>query len=408
MQKASQLIERAIKSLPEHAQFALEYAKVSGKAPVVYMGMSGGVDSSVSAYILKQAGFDVHGVFIKTWQPDDIECTWKDDRRDAMRICAVLGIPFETIYLEDEYKQHVADYMIREYSRGRTPNPDIMCNKHVKFGGFYTTALESGADFVATGHYAKTKTVVKMPRSISAEEQKARYDVADVYLMKARDEVKDQTYFLWATEASYFKHILFPVGDLLKEEVRVIAEYAGLPVFDKKDSQGVCFIGKLDMKDFLKGYIKTERGPVYDASGQEIGEHDGALLYTIGERHGFRLFNSTPESEARFVIRKDIEHNALYVGTHAELLNAESASSAILEDVNFVSKNYEGTKSLKARIRHRQKLQAVEAEPILPAEQNRDEILLKISFKESQQGIASGQSCVLYDGEICLGGGIIK
>lgn len=407
MQKPLQLIERAIKSLPEHALFSLEYGKMTGKTPIVYMGMSGGVDSSVSAYILKEAGFDVRGVFIKTWQPDDIECTWKDDRRDAMRICALLGIPFDTIYLEDEYKNHVADYMIREYSHGRTPNPDVMCNKYVKFGAFYDAVMEAGTDFLATGHYARTETVIKIPRSISAREQKDRYDEAVTRLLKARDEAKDQTYFLWATKADHFKHILFPVGDLLKEEVRQIAEYAGLPVFNKKDSQGVCFIGKLDMKEFLKAYIKTENGPVYNTRGEEIGEHNGALLYTIGERHGFTLFNLTPESEAHFVIKKDIEHNALYVGTQAELLTSDSAAQAILEDMNFISKNHEGSKHLEARIRHRQKLQSVKVAPFAD-ETNNGRILLQVDFKQPQHGIASGQSCVLYDGEVCLGGGIIK
>lgn len=383
-------LDRAIDSLPEHAKQALQEGKRAGKPPVAFVGMSGGVDSSVTAYILKSAGFDVRGYFIKVWQPEDIVCTWKEDRRDAMRVCAELGIPFETVYAEDEYKKHVADYMINEYRAGRTPNPDIMCNKYVKFGVFYAYAMAHGADFIATGHYARTRTI---KRSTSVE------------MLQARDQNKDQTYFLWAIGMDQVAKTLFPVGDLKKDEVRIIAEGTKLHVSAKKDSQGVCFIGKFDMKEFLKQYIKTEKGNVLNSKGEVVGTHDGALLYTIGERHGFTLSIQTPESKRSFVIQKNVDKNELVVGSQEELMQQKSANEATLSQINFISKDRGETKKLKARIRHRQELQAVTIEPLIESE---NKIGIKVKFKENQQGIAKGQSCVLYDGDICLGGGIIS
>ncbi len=406
MAKVEQLIDRAIRSLPEHALSLVEQRKRQGEpAPLVYVGMSGGVDSSVSAYILKMAGFDVHGVFIKVWQPEDVDCTWKEDRRDAMRVAAVLGIPFQTIYLEDEYKKYVADYMLAEYKAGRTPNPDIMCNKYVKFGAYYEEAMKAGADFIATGHYARTRSL--RTRANVAEDQ----DVfPNVEMLMSKDEAKDQTYFLWATDNRRLKHMLFPVGSLLKDDVRLIAEHADLPVFAKKDSQGVCFIGKFDMKEFLQKYLHTETGRVLNMQGDEIGKHDGALLYTIGERHGFEIWNSTPDTEARFVIEKDIENNIIYVGSEKELISRDHAKKVILNNVNFLSKDRGTSLNLKARARHRQKLQSVKVEPFMVKQKDGSMDIFKIdvTFKEAQHGLASGQSCVLYDGEICLGGGIIE
>lgn len=397
--KPEQLIERAIESLPSHAQGLLAQSITTGSKPVVFVGMSGGVDSSVSAYILQRAGFDVRGYFIKVWQPDDVVCTWKDDRRDAMRVCAQLGIPFETVYAEDAYKQKVADYMIHEYSVGRTPNPDIMCNKYVKFGVYYDFAIASGAHFVATGHYAKTRI---------------RKQSSHAELLQARDENKDQTYFLWAMKGENVSRVLFPVGDLLKEEVRIIAEYIHLPVSDKKDSQGVCFIGKIDMKDFIKQYVPVSIGDVLNTKGEIIGSHSGSILYTIGERHGFDLFHQTPDTKPSFVIKKDIVKNLIYVGLQEELMQAERADIAYLEDINFISKESGNNKKLKARIRHRQKLQNVSVEPYILEKTSGTgaaqdgQIGIVVKFKEPQSGVAPGQSCVLYDGEVCLGGGIIS
>ncbi len=226
----------------------------------VYVGMSGGVDSSVSAYLLKKAGYDVTGVFIKVWQPENIECTWKEDRLDAMRVAAELEIPFVTLDLEAEYKKEVIDYMITEYSQGRTPNPDVACNKYVKFDGFLKWALQEGADYIATGHYTQN---IYNQREETFE------------IKASRDSDKDQGYFLWTLGQEKLKHILFPVGAMQKSEVRAIASEAGLYTAAKKDSQGLCFIGKLDIKEFLKEYITPQRGRVLNVDGKIIGHHDG-------------------------------------------------------------------------------------------------------------------------------------
>jgi tRNA-specific 2-thiouridylase len=388
MEPSSKLIKRAIRDLSLHIHEALS----SGGKPKVFLGMSGGVDSSVSAFLLKEAGFHVTGVFIKTWQPEGLICTWKDDRRDAMRVCAELGIPFKTLDLEDEYKQNVADYMIKEYAAGRTPNPDIMCNKHVKFGGFFEYAMKEGADFVATGHYAQTN------------------DNSELVL--SADEVKDQTYFLWAIPEEILPKIIFPIGSLKKDEVREIAKEAELSVFDKKDSQGVCFIGKLDMKEFLKGYLHPISGDVCDLKGKKIGTHDGAILYTIGERHGFTILNETTDAEPQFIIKKDIEKNILYVGPQKQLLKSDSAEKMTLSEVNFLSKNSKlhnlrvsAEARIRIRLRHRQPLQNAYVSATIDTKGG---FALSIRCEEPQQGIASGQSCVLYDGDVCLGGGIIQ
>jgi tRNA-specific 2-thiouridylase len=233
----------------------------------VYVGMSGGVDSSVSALLLKQAGYDVTGVFIKVWQPEFFECTWRQDRLDAMRVCAKLGIPFKTLNLEKEYKQDVVDYMIHEYKKGKTPNPDVMCNKYVKFGGFFDWAMEQGADFVATGHYARvakiaTRVESKKLKVKSKNKNDYKFNIQNsIFQMLAGDDKnKDQTYFLWTLTQKQLSKTLFPIGDIEKPKVRKLAETYGLSTAVKKDSQGLCFIGKIDIKDFLKNYIKEKKG----------------------------------------------------------------------------------------------------------------------------------------------------
>ncbi len=402
------LIQKAHRSLPLHVHEALSGVP----KPVVFVGMSGGVDSSVSAYLLREAGFDVVGVFIKVWQPEGMTCSWKDDRRDAMRVCALLGIPFRTLDLEDEYRQHVADYMIAEYAAGRTPNPDIMCNKHVKFGGFFDYAMREGADFVATGHYAQTRDASRRGGSVAAE------------LALSADEGKDQTYFLWAIPEEILPKTIFPIGALRKDEVRVIAEYAALPVFNKKDSQGVCFIGQLDMKEFLKDRLRPERGDVCDLAGNVIGSHDGAMLYTIGERHGFFVENKVTDAEPQFIIRKDIARNILYAGPHESLVTSDSANEVRLRDINFLSRSSRlngkplvrpkgasgaadapAETKLHVRLRHRQALQDAFVSPCIDAKGG---FGLAVRFAVPQHGVASGQSCVFYDGDVCLGGGIIQ
>ncbi len=339
----------------------------------VYVGLSGGVDSSVSALLLKQAGFDVTGVFIKVWQPDFIECTWKEDRLDAMRVAAILDIPFVTLDLEKEYKEGVIDYMMSEYRKGRTPNPDVMCNKDVKFGAFFTWAKSCGADYVATGHYAQTK---------------------DSSLKTAVDQNKDQTYFLWTLDKTIIPEILFPIGHLEKSEVRKIAEANNLPVSQKKDSQGLCFVGTIDIKTLLKKYIKEKEGGVCNEKGEVIGHHDGVTFYTIGERHGFTVTKKTTDDTPYFVISKDIQNNTLTV-SHIPP-QEERGEIFELEDINW-TKDLEAGKVYGARARYRAPIAKVEIV---------DEMRVKVVEGEITK--TSGQSLVLYDNNLCIGGGIIK
>lgn len=353
----------------------------------VYVGMSGGVDSSVSAALLQKAGFDVTGVFIKVWQPDWFECTWREDRRDAMRVAAHLGIPFVTLDLEQEYKKEVVDYMIAEYKVGRTPNPDVMCNKYVKFGGFFDWAMEQGADYVATGHYARTNQKLK------TKNQK----LGACELKMSRDANKDQTYFLWTLTQEHLAKTLFPVGDLEKAEVRKLAKTFKLPTADKKDSQGLCFIGTIDIKEFLSRYIPAKKGAVLNTDGKVIGEHDGAFFYTIGERRGFTVTVKTPHDQAVFVVAKDIEANTITVApknASGELPNART--SVTLRDINWNQGTVPLNTPLTARSRYRAPLQKIR----LVSNDT-------VEFDLPQSDISPGQSVVIYDGEVCLGGGSI-
>ena len=340
----------------------------------VYVGISGGVDSSVSALTLKKEGFDVTGVFIKIWHPDFLQCNWKAEMRDAMRICAKLEISFKMLDLSETYKKEVMDYMIEEYRSGRTPNPDVMCNKFVKFGGFFDYAMNDGADFVATGHYAQVK---------------------DGKMLKAVDQDKDQTYFLWTLKREHLLNTLFPIGNLKKEKVRKIAERNNLFTAEKKDSQGLCFVGHVDMKEFLKKYIETKKGNVLNSKGEVIGEHDGSVLYTIGERHGFLITKKDTDEKPLYVISKNIKDNTITV-SDSKISNETSANQITVTSLNLNQENIEG--ELEARIRYRQPLQKV----------NLDAENKEVTFDKPQESISSGQSIVFYKNDECLGGAIIK
>ena len=337
----------------------------------VFLGLSGGVDSAVSAALLKQDGYDVTGVFIKVWQPDFLTCTWREERRDAMRVAARLNIPFLFLDFEKEYKKGVADYMIEEYRKGRTPNPDVMCNREIKFGAFWQKAKELGADYIATGHYARNEKGV---------------------LMEGADKEKDQSYFLWTLPSKDLEHVLFPVGDLKKEMVRRLARKFNLPVSDKKDSQGICFLGDVNIEEFLSHFIDVKAGDVLDIKGNTIGRHNGSLLYTLGERHGFEITKKTPDSKALFVVKKDINKNTITVSDQKSLENSEIK----IENANWISmKPSARSHQLEARIRYRQKKVSITLN---------DEI---VKFK-TPQVVASGQSIVFYNGEVVLGGAIIR
>jgi len=371
--------------------------KTAGKNSKVFVGLSGGVDSAVSAALLLKAGYDVTSVFIKVWQPDWIECNWKEERLEAMRVAAHLGIPFFTLDLEVEYKREVIDYMIREYSAGRTPNPDVMCNRYVKFGAFWKWAAEQGADYIATGHYARIRSVPE------ARPRKRE-------LLTGLDPNKDQSYFLWTLNQKDLEHVLFPVGHLQKTDVRHLAKKFGLPNAEKKDSQGLCFIGKVDIKAFLSHYIETKTGQVLNEMGEVIGSHPGALLFTIGERHGFTVTVNSPSSGKYYVIDKDLDRNTITVGNKAagEILPGGERSVRI-GNINWVSGEMPVSGSrgeasgyaLQARSRYRELLQNIKIVDVKIGQ-------ITLEFQNPQESLTTGQSLVLYDREVCLGGGVIE
>jgi len=343
----------------------------------VYVGMSGGVDSSVSAELLKKAGYEVTGVFIEVWQPDFVECTWKEDRLDALRVASHLDIPFVTLDLEKEYKEGVIDYMIKEYREGRTPNPDVMCNREVKFGAFWKWAKGQGADYIATGHYAVTD---------------------NESLILPADKEKDQTYFLWTLTKEDLAHVLFPIGSMEKSEVRNNASYAGLPVASKKDSQGLCFIGTINIKEFLKTEIKEKEGNVISEKGEVLGKHDGIMFYTIGERHGFTVLSKENDSLAYYIVAKDVISNTLTV-SHTkpeETLGGEF----VIQSVSFVDHTERDILECYGRARYRAPLAKISLEKVKKG-------VYKVIKKEGELVPASGQSLVLYDNKKCIGGGVI-
>jgi tRNA-specific 2-thiouridylase len=341
----------------------------------VFVGISGGVDSSVALFLLKEAGYEVTGVYLRTWQPEWMECTWRDERRDAMRVCAHLAVPFLEYDVSEAYKNKVAEYMINEYKAGRTPNPDIMCNKEIKFGEFFDFAMSRGADYVATGHYARTE---------------------NGQLLKGKDESKDQSYFLWSLSKGVLEKTLFPLGKMMKKDVRKIAKQAGLPTAMKKDSQGICFIGDIGMKDFLSHYVDAKVGNVINVQDEIIGTHDGAYFYTIGERHGFTITKKTPNDPVLYVISKDIDRNTIMVGEN--IVETSSVAREIILSGCVARDVLEENTAYEAQFRYHGKLHPCK---VL---QKGDGLVL--SFKESDL-VAKGQSCVLYRGDICIGGGVV-
>lgn len=338
----------------------------------IFVGVSGGVDSSVVAYLLKQQGHDVHGIFVKTWSPEWLPCTWVDEKRDAMRVCAALDIPFHFLDAEEDYKKGVADYMIAEYRAGRTPNPDVLCNRIIKFGVMWDYVKDHGGEYVATGHYARTD---------------------GTHLMKGVDTSKDQSYFLWMLSKEDLSHTMFPIGHLQKNEVRKIAEKAGLFTSEKKDSQGICFLGDVDMREFLSHYIEQKKGPVIDDKGNIIGEHDGIWFYTLGERHGFRLTTQSTDQKPYYIVSKNIENNTLIVSHDAKMNMGHGNTQTItLRDTSWIEKT---TGAITAQIRYHGEL--------IPAK-----IVSENTVELTHKGIiALGQSLVLYQGENLIGGGVI-
>lgn len=339
-----------------------------------YVGLSGGVDSAVSAALLKKQGFDVTGVFIKIWQPEFFECTWEKDRLDAMRVAVSLGIAFKEIDLSEQYLNDVVRDMIDSYSSGYTPNPDIACNEKVKFGHFYDWAMQDGADVVATGHYARIG--IKNGSHV---------------LMRGADTEKDQSYFLYRIPRANLARIRFPVGELRKSDVRSIAARLDLPVARKSDSQGLCFVGDIDMRTFLKRYISVEPGDVLDTKGSVIGRHHGAALYTIGQRHGFE----TRISKQYFVQNINTIANTITVVEDKRLC---MSSSATISDLHWLS-DVSLPMSVGVQSRYR--------EPVFKADASAVTNTVQARFSEPHI-VSPGQSLVAYDGDVCLGGGKIE
>jgi tRNA-specific 2-thiouridylase len=353
------------------------------KMKTVYVGMSGGVDSSVTAALLKQQGYNVVGVYMKNWSKDlpGMPCPWKEDYQDAKRVAVQLGIGFKMYDFETEYQQKVVDYMIAEYQAGRTPNPDIMCNQEVKFKLFLETCLEDGADLIATGHYARIK---------------------GSQLLTAANVDKDQTYFLYRVTQEALSKTLMPIGGFkTKDEVRAMAQKLGLATASKKDSQGICFVGKVGIREFLEQYVTTEPGAIVDSTGKEIGRHDGAIFYTIGQRHGLDVGGGLPY----YVIGKDMAKNEVYVTTNLDDDKLWSESLA-LTDLHWINGEPDMTKAYQVRSRYRAPL--VEATlHIVPAATKNGQTTLQVALSEKTRAITPGQSTVIYDGDHVVGGGIV-
>ena len=344
----------------------------------VFVGLSGGVDSAVSAGLLKAQGHNVIGVFIRIYRPEFIECTWRQDRLDAMRVCAALSIPFREIDLSEEYKRGVVDGMLADYAAGVTPNPDALCNRVIKFGAFLSWALQNGADKIATGHYS----------------QIGEHD-GSFKLLRSTDKNKDQSYFLFRLTQDDLRHTLFPVGGLLKSEVRQMAVRFDLPVATKRDSQGLCFIGDVSMKDFLARYIPVTPGPVLNTRGQRIGEHHGAVLVTIGQRHGFMLTGNEAR-KPHYVVSIAADRNEIVVSPNRK---DAAVMEVALRDLSWVSElPLEGDR-IEVQARYRE--QTVNA-TIMRIDDD-----IRVRFDEPHIA-PPGQSLVVYKSRECIGGGVIR
>lgn len=384
--------------------------------------MSGGVDSSVTAALLKQQGYDVTGVYMRNWSQDlpGMTCPWKQDYQDAKRVAVHLGIPFKLYDFETEYRQKVVDYMIVEYRAGRTPNPDVMCNQEVKFKLFLDAALEDGADMIATGHYARIVNDEWRMRNGGSKVLCSSFFVPhSAALFTGIDANKDQSYFLYRVTENALRHSLTPIGEYEKPAVRELARKFGLSTAEKKDSQGICFVGKVGIKDFLLHALGEQpHGAIVDQHGREIGEHDGALFYTIGQRHGLQVGGGLPF----YVTGKDMIKNIVYVTT--DLQDAKLWSRELrLADMHWISGEPAGKEPrtmnneqarLTVRTRYRAPLVPIkniqyhfpDHSEDVPLKSEKSGIL-SISLAEDIRALTPGQSAVIYANDQCLGGGIV-
>lgn len=349
----------------------------------VVVGMSGGVDSSVAALLLQKQGYDVVGVFMQNFNPKRLKgcCPWEEDMRDARKVCAKLDIPFHIVNFEKEYEEKVLEYFFTTYKKGLTPNPDILCNSEIKFKSFLEYAKKIGANYIGTGHYARV-----------VQNKENTYE-----LHKGIDGNKDQSYFLHQLTQKQLAQSLFPLGELVKDEVRAIAKKEGLHNWERKDSQGICFIGKVSLREFLSQRLKVKKGRVISTDSEVLGEHDGVWFYTIGQRHGI---GSTGGGVPWYVVKKDVKKNELIVakGSWDEALFKTGLSVTEIHWINGIAPQL--PLHCTAKIRYRQ-----------PDQQTKvhygEKSALTIQFEEKQRAVTPGQYAVLYQGDNCLGGGLI-
>lgn len=356
----------------------------------VVVGMSGGVDSSVTALLLKQQGYDVVGVFMKNWDDTDENgvCTATEDYKDVAKVATQIGIPYYSVNFEKEYWDRVFTYFIDEFKKGRTPNPDVICNKEIKFKAFIEYANQLGADYVATGHYADLK----------------RDEAGNMHLMRAKDQTKDQTYFLSQLDHAQLDKVLFPLAGYTKKEVRQLAKDAGLVVADKKDSVGICFIGEDGhFREFLSQYLPAQQGEMQTVDGKVVGTHAGLMNYTIGQRKGLGLGGTKENNDPWFVIGKDITKNVLYVGQgyENEHLYATHMEASDIHWVDDVVSRYGTEFHCTAKFRYRQKDEGV------TVKLSDDGQMVTVTSDDPARAITPGQAVVFYDGDECLGSAII-
>ncbi|GER66247.1 tRNA-specific 2-thiouridylase MnmA [Weizmannia acidilactici] len=356
--------------------------KKAPKDTRVVVGMSGGVDSSVAAYLLKQQGYDVIGIFMKNWDDTDENgvCTATEDYNDVIRVCNQIGIPYYAVNFEKQYWDKVFTYFLDEYRAGRTPNPDVMCNKEIKFKAFLEHALNLGADFLATGHYARVA-----------------YRDGEYKMLRGVDGNKDQTYFLNQLQQHQLERVMFPIGDLEKPRVREIAKEAGLATANKKDSTGICFIGERNFKEFLSNYLPAQKGLMKTLGGKVMGEHEGLMYYTIGQRHGLGIGGS---GEPWFVVGKNLKENVLYVeqGFHHPSLYSDymiGVNASWVSDTKLPAEF-----KCTAKFRYRQPDQKVTVQ-VLGGNK------VKVIYDEPVRAVTPGQAVVFYNGDECLGGATI-
>lgn len=376
--------------------------KTPAKKQRVLVALSGGIDSAVSTYLLIKQGYEVEAAFMKNWSSTAglkyQDCPWLADRQEALRVAAFLKIPLHTLDFEKQYRKNVMSYFFTEYKKGRTPNPDVMCNKKIKFKLLYNWAMKNGFDFLATGHYAKVVKSKKLKVIKSKTKALENLRLDNFQLARSADEFKDQTYFIYNIKAEQLPHLLFPIGGMKKSAVRILARKIKLPNAERKESMGLCFVGKVRLKQFLGQKIKPKTGLIVSSANEILGKHEGLFNYTIGQRQGIKIGGGGPF----YVFDKDLKSNKLYVTNNPEDSRLLTKDLQI-HSVNWISPSYNlkpKTYNLFGRFRHQGELIPLTIHQL-------DKNHHRVRFKYPQKAVASGQSLVLYKGKECVGGGVI-